>query len=143
MAKSSDTETAPKIIRLRRIEDMILVARITGTTPVIPHKWSEKSIRQMADKQQAEAGAPRPKRLPKNPEEEALDSCYWLDDQGAIPAVSFKAAMVGACRFFDGLTRCSMPRVRAALVTGDLRHRSRQPVPTVSFGLTCEQGTSC
>jgi hypothetical protein len=106
MAKSSDTEgtAAPKIVRLRRIEDMVLVARITGATPVIPHKWSEKSIRQMADKQQAEAGAARPRRLPKNPEEEALDSCYWLDDQGAIPAVSFKAAMVGACRFFDGLT---------------------------------------
>ena len=105
MAKSTETPIAtPKITRLRRIEDMVLLANITGLTPVIPHKWSEKAIRQMADKQQAEAGATRPKRLPKNPEEEAHDSCYWLREEGAIPAVSFKAAMVGACRFFEGLT---------------------------------------
>lgn len=99
-----EAETPAKIIRLRRIEDEVLIVPITGTTPVIPHKWSEKSIRLMADKMQAEAGAPRAKRKPKKPDEEAHDSCYWLGDEGAIPAVSFKAAMVGACRFFDGLT---------------------------------------
>ncbi len=101
---TADSQVASKIIKLRRIEDHVLVAHIVGTTPVIPHKWSEKALRQMADKQQAESGAPRAKLAPKNPEQEAEDSCYWLGDMGAIPAVSFKAAMVGACRFFDNLT---------------------------------------
>jgi hypothetical protein len=101
-AKSAPAST--KIATLRRIEEMILVQRIEGITPVIPHKWSEKAIRQMAEKQQSEEVATRPVRQPKNPEQEAQDSCYWLDGQGAIPAVSFKAAMVGACRFFEGIT---------------------------------------
>ena len=105
MAKSTDDGVIiPKITQLRRIEDMVLIARIQGITPVIPHKWSEKAIRQMADKQQSEDATARAPRQPKNPEQEALDSCYWLDGQGAIPAVSFKAAMVGACRFFEGIT---------------------------------------
>ena len=105
MAKSTDGDIAvPKIVTLRRIEDTVLIASIEGTTPVIPHKWSEKAIRQMAEKQQSEDAAARPRKLPKNPEQEAEDSCYWLDGQGAIPAVSFKAAMVGACRFYEGIT---------------------------------------
>lgn len=97
-------EGSPKLIRLRRIEDSILEVRINGITPVIPHRWSAKAIRQMAEKQQSEVATARARRTPKKPEEERYDSCYWLGDQGAIPAVSFKAAMVGACRFFDGLT---------------------------------------
>ena len=105
MAKATDDAVViPKISALRRIEDMVLIARIEGTTPVIPHKWSEKAIRQMAAKQQSEDATARQPRKPKNPEQEAIDSCYWIDGQGAIPAVSFKAAMVGACRFFDGIT---------------------------------------
>lgn len=94
----------PAIRQLRRLEDMILVAEIEGVTPVIPHRWSEKAKRQMADKMKAPAGGARAARSPKNPEEEAKDSCYWLGDSGAIPAVSFKASMVGACRFFEGIT---------------------------------------
>lgn len=94
----------PKIVQLRRIEDMVLQVGVEGVTPVIPHRWSEKAIRQMAEKQQSSAGRARQIREPKNPEQEAHDSCYWLGEEGAMPAVCFKAAMVGACRFFDGLT---------------------------------------
>ena len=114
MAKSSEEEfTQPKIIQLRRIEDMVLTAEIVGTTPVIPHRWSEKSLRMMRDKQMSATSAPRARKEPKNPEEEARDSCYWLDvkdddgnisTKGAVPATAFKAAMVGACRFYEGIT---------------------------------------
>src|SRR5260370_1297650 len=68
----------PKIRQLRRVEDMVLVARIDCITPVIPHKWSEKALRQMEVKQQSEAGAAQALKEPKNPDQEALDSCYWL-----------------------------------------------------------------
>ena len=114
MAKSSEEEfTQPKIIQLRRIEDMVLTAEIVGTTPVIPHRWSETSLRMMRDKQMSATSAPRARKEPKNPEEEARDSCYWLDvkdddgnisTKGAVPATAFKAAMVGACRFYEGIT---------------------------------------
>lgn len=114
MAKSTDDEfTQPKIIQLRRIEDVVYAVNIEGTTPVIPHRWSEKSLRMMRDKQMSASSTARARKEPKNPEEEARDSCYWLDvkdddgnvsTKGAIPATAFKAAMVGACRFYDGIT---------------------------------------
>jgi hypothetical protein len=114
MAKSTDDEYAqPKIIQLRRIEDMVLTADIEGVTPVIPHRWSEKSLRMMRDKQMSASATARTRKEPKNPEEEARDSCYWLDvedddggvvTKGAVPATAFKAAMVGACRFYEGIT---------------------------------------
>jgi len=105
MAKSTEDEfTQPKIVQLRRIEDMVLKAQIEGVTPVIPHRWSEKSLRMMRDKQMSASSTARTRKEPKDPEQEAHDSCYWLEDQGAVPATAFKAAMVGACRFYEGIT---------------------------------------
>lgn len=112
--KTTAGDEEAKIIRLRRIEEQTLEVRITGLTPTIPHKWSEKSLKMMRDKQMSEAGSLSTRREPKNPDEEAEQSCYWIDvpEQGggearrhaALPAVSFKAAMVGACRFYEGIT---------------------------------------
>jgi hypothetical protein len=108
MAAKNATETAPtKLIELRRLEPMAIDVELVGKTPLIPHKWSQKAIAMMQAKQ-SQPGV-RTKREPKDPEQEAYDSCYWLkDDSGgdvpAMPATAFKAAMVGACRFFDGMT---------------------------------------
>lgn len=93
-------------IELQRLTDSVCIFPIVGITPVIPHKWSEKAINMMATKQ-AQTGV-RTKREAKDPEQEAIDSCYWIDtDDGRVagmPATAFKAAMVSACRFFDGLS---------------------------------------
>ena len=77
--------------------------RIEGTTPVIPHRWAEKALQMMREKQFGNTA--RPARLPKNPEEEAHAATYWLPDgRPGMPAVAFKAAMVGACRMFEGIS---------------------------------------
>ncbi len=90
-------------VNLRRLESVELKVDIIGTTPLIPHRWSEKAINMMAVKQ-SQPGV-RAKREAKNPEQEAHDSCYWLaPNVPGMPATAFKAAMVGAVRFFDGLT---------------------------------------
>lgn len=99
MPKATMPEATENVIALRRLEDEVLIVEIEGKTPVIPHKWSEKAIRMMADKQ-AQRGV-RTKHAPKNPEQEAQDSCYWLGTSPAVPSVAFKASMVGACRFFE------------------------------------------
>lgn len=107
VAKPKSDETAPPAqIRLQRIEITTLQVALEGVTPVIPHKWSQKAINMMAAKQQAPAGSAKPAREPKNAEEEAHAACYWLPDgvTPGIPATAFKAAMVGACRFFTGIT---------------------------------------
>lgn len=104
--------TRESAIELRRLEEGVVTVEVEGKTPVIPHRWSEKAIRMMADKQSG-IGV-KAKREPKDPEQEAHDSCYWIDvedeagggivTKAGIPATAFKAAMVGACRFFEGLT---------------------------------------
>jgi len=98
-------------IHLTRLSEEILTVEIDGVTPVIPHRWSEKSLRLMRDKQTGSAVSAR-KREPKVPAEEAYDSCYWMKTEtadgikevGALPASAFKASIVGGARFFDSVT---------------------------------------
>lgn len=94
-------KSASDPIHISRVEDETISVAIVGLTPVIPHRWSEKALNQMRAKQQ---GAARQRPEPKNPEEEARASCYWLDveqTQPAMPATAFKGAIVSACRFFQ------------------------------------------
>lgn len=98
-------------IRLEPLARETIVVPIEGVTPVIPHKWSEKAKRMMREAQSGKAT--RPKHDAKKPEEEAEAALYRLPDgRLALQAVAFKAAMVGAVRFYRGLT---MTAVKAAV----------------------------
>lgn len=97
-----DPELNAAPITLRRLEDALIEVAIVGLSPVIPHRWSEKALGLMRAKQFG-TGV-RAAREPKNPEEEAAAATYWLPDgRPGMPATAFKAALVDACRFFDGL----------------------------------------
>lgn len=121
MATKKTVEVASegtKVIQLQRLEDELLIAQIVGVTPVIPHKWSEKSKRMMREKQQQVGGTVRQKREAKDPEEEAESALYKLPDgRPGIPSVAYKAAMVEACRFFEGLAMTEAKRL--LFVEGD------------------------
>jgi hypothetical protein len=90
-------------VTITRLKDKTVSVPIIGLTPVIPHKWSEKAKMMMpgyplgiADKLS--------KKGERQPEDEAESCVYRLEDgRPGIQAVAFKAAMVGACRFFDSL----------------------------------------
>jgi hypothetical protein len=70
---------------------------IIGTAPLIVHRFSEKAKRQMLDNMQ---GRKSPKE-PKNPEAEYEAAFYRLKDGNpGFPVIAFKAATVGACRFY-------------------------------------------
>lgn len=95
--KKTDTK-----IELERLVEGILDIPIVGLTPVIPHRWSEKAKRSMPghpDKDKVK----KTKEL-RNPEQEA-DACLYKmgkkNEKIGMPATAFKAATVGACRFFD------------------------------------------
>ena len=90
-------------IQLQRIERQIVTVPIVGVTPLIQHKFSEKAKNMMREKQMG--GTVRAKKEAKNPEEEALQATYWIEEgkTAGIPAVAFKAAIVRACKAFDGL----------------------------------------
>lgn len=75
---------------------------VEGVTPLIMHRWSEKSKREMLEKQTKKTTV---KRAAKDPEAEYEAARYIFDDKhDGVPAVAFKAAIVGAARQFEGLT---------------------------------------
>jgi len=91
---------AGEAIVLQRLNDVFVDLEIKGVTPVIPHKWSEKAKSMMPGHPDAE-GVKKKKGVRK-PEEEAEACVYRLPDGSpGMPATAFKAAIIGACRFFD------------------------------------------
>lgn len=83
----------------------VLLLTVKGTSPLICHKWSTKAQRQIEDKQAKKAQKVKDVR---EPEAEYLASMYQLSSNGKMaygfPARAFKAAMVAACRYCDGIT---------------------------------------
>jgi hypothetical protein len=122
VAKKKDTGT----IELTRLSEQELEIPIVGTAPVIPHKWSEKSIRMMPGHPEKEKV--KTKKEDRDPETEA-DACLYKlkGNRLAIPATAFKAAMVGACRFFE---KPSMVEAKQMFfVVGEVDESGDQLVP--------------
>lgn len=95
--KTTDTE-AQIIIPAPNID--VLSIPIVGTSPLVVHSWSQKAKQKMLDDQM---GKPKIGREPRNPDQDYLDSRYINEDGGwdGVPAVAFKAAMVGATRVLE------------------------------------------
>jgi len=94
-AKNDDTGT----IVLNRLEDAVIEIPIKSLTPVIPHRWSEKSKRMMPG--HPDGDSVKKTKEKRNPQEEAEACLYKIGKTLALPATGFKAAIVSACRFFD------------------------------------------
>jgi len=103
-------------IQLEPIQRQRVEIPITGLAPVIPHKWSEKSLRLMREKQSGKKA--RAHHDAKVPEDEAEAALYRLDDgRPGMPATAFKAAITGAARMFEGVTMTALKQ--AVFVVGD------------------------
>ena len=81
---------------------------LTGTSPLIVHRFSEKAKKSIEDKQQKKATQAKAKRVPRD---EYLAAFYMLsgkpDTKSAkygFPAAAFKHVSVGACRYIDKMT---------------------------------------
>lgn len=105
-----------KEVTIEPIQLGTLFVEIIGTTPLICNRFSEKSKKQILDKQ---TKAPKQARKAKNPREEYLSSLYPYPGGGyGFPASAFKKAAVGACSHVEGITK-SVAR-GAFHVIGDL-----------------------
>lgn len=101
-AQTTQNGTTATVINIPPIDIKTYVFRIVGDSELIIHAWSEKAKRQM---EIAQGGGARPKKEPKNPQEDYEGAFYRLDDgTPAIRSISFKAAAVGASRQVEGLT---------------------------------------
>lgn len=69
---------------------------IVGTMPLIVHRFSEKARRAMLDAQQNRKA---PKEV-RDPEADFRESLYHLGDGYGFPVTAFKAATIGAARFY-------------------------------------------
>ena len=84
-------------IAIKPIATRTLTVPLVGTAPLIVHRFSEKAKRQMLDNMQ---GRKSPKTA-RDPDADYESSFYRLDDGTyGFPVIAFKAATVGACRFF-------------------------------------------
>lgn len=98
-----DQPATTPTIRLEPLARATFRIPIVGETPLIPHRWSEKSLRMMRDAQSGPRA--RKQREPKVAEDEAEAATYRLEDgRPGMPATAFKAAIADAARHFEGVT---------------------------------------
>jgi hypothetical protein len=77
--------------------------RIIGTAPLMTHKFSQKALNQIREKQTATEKVSR-QRSPKDYEEEYNGARYTsMQGWDGLNAVSIKCSMVNACRYVRGL----------------------------------------
>ena len=79
----------------------MMKVRIKGTSPLIFHKWDEKAIKMILDKQMKKVTKGREIRDP----EKEYKSSFYFDKDGniAVPTRNIKQAIVGSARFVQGV----------------------------------------
>lgn len=99
-----------KVVSVFQLERETVQIPIIGMTPLIMHKFSEKSLREMQDKQAHKTKTK--KKEAREPEKEYRSAIYFLNgsstageqERYGFPAIGFKKAAVGSARHIDGLT---------------------------------------
>jgi len=101
-AKAKESAQSGPIV-LERIEMGKLAVPIVGTSELIVHNWSEKAKRQMIEKQMQRGT--KAKREARDPEADYEATKYKTPEgKDAMVTSAFKRAMVGALRYFDGVS---------------------------------------
>ena len=127
MTTKATTPTKQVGITIQRIERETISLRLTGTAPLIVHRFDEKAKLMMLNAQQSKT---RAKKEAKDPVALFEASKYLLDDgRDGFPAVAFKAATVGACRLFEGVKMVSVKQMIRVIGYG-----GQQLVPLILDG---------
>ena len=112
MGKAAATQAAvaesasPIVAVITRPNLSIMEVPLVGISSLLSHNFSNKSRKEMLDKQQKKGGKVREVR---DPEREFLDSLYVIDpalpiaDRYGFPSAAFKNAAVSACRNLHGI----------------------------------------
>lgn len=111
-------------IHIQKIQAETLRIPIVGTASLIVHAWSQKAKQAMLDAQQ---GRKSPKTI-RDPEADYRESLYLTDDGYGFPVLAFKAATVGAARFFGKSVR--MTELRQFLFMNGVPSKDRTTLLT-------------
>lgn len=127
-AEPQAVETTAAAIQISRIAAQRIQVPIIGTSPLIVHAWSEKAKRQMLD---AQMGKKAPK-VNRDPEADYEASLYRTDEGYGFPLLAFKAATVGAARYYG--KDVAMTTLRQALFMTGVPSKDRSQILTPIFG---------
>lgn len=97
MATKTTEKTDEKVefIQIPPLNIRVANLKLIGDSPLIVHNWSEKSKKEMLDKQMKKATQGK---AAKDPQKDFEDSLYEHPEGGfGFPAVAFKNAAVTAC----------------------------------------------
>lgn len=89
MAKKNEAA----IIEIKPINIVTTTVRISGDTPLIMHRWSEKAKRMILEKQMKKTKSSA--KEAKNPVEDFIESIYWMEGK---PTEYTEEAFDEACR---------------------------------------------
>jgi len=90
-------------ITMKPINARVIHFHIIGTTSMIHHNWSQKSIAQMRDKH---AGKKTVSREIRNPKEEFQNACYLTENnEYGFPLMAFKTALITAAHRDIGIEK--------------------------------------
>lgn len=95
------TTTPAASLQIESIKVERLHIPIVGTAPLIVHAWSHKAKRQMLDAQQGRKTV----KEHRDPQADYESSLYRTETGFGFPVLAFKAATVGAARFFGKAVR--------------------------------------
>lgn len=113
MAKKNEAA----IIEIKPINIVTTTVRIAGDTPLIMHRWSQKAITIIKDKQtkKAKIGA----REAKNPVEDFIESIYWIEGKPKeYTEEAFKEACDNGARFGFPVTALKQATISSAYRNG-------------------------
>lgn len=127
-AEPQAVDTTAAAIQISRIAAQRIQVPIIGTSPLIVHAWSQKAKEQMLN---AQMGRKMPK-LNRDPEADYEASLYRTDDGYGFPLLAFKAATVGAARYYG--KDVAMTTLRQALFMTGVPSRDRSQILTPIFG---------
>ena len=96
-AVSAAQEAEIARVEVSQINVETILVPIVGLNSLIVHRFSEKAKRQMLDAMQGK----KKQKENKDPEAEYVAAMYRFEDGGyGFPAIAFKAATIGACRYY-------------------------------------------
>ena len=101
--KQSVVKGGTKTIEIPRIKKERVRITIVGLSPLMVNNFSEKSRKEIDDKQQKKAAKARDGR---NPAKEYDAAFYHMSKKGkyGMPAAGLRNAAVSACRFVEGVS---------------------------------------
>lgn len=111
------TKKSTEVLEIRPIEIKNVRLRIVGDTPLIMHAWSEKAKRMMLEAQMGLAKGK--KKEPKNPDEDFINSMYWLSGKPEeMTMAAFYEAVNNGARFGFPVTGFKQAAISAAYRMG-------------------------